>query len=162
MQKVIKITTLSIRFVCWTVAMTCWQCCLADDASTNAVQAFQIKKLIADTYDQSDLKVETAPIIIDGHYALADWIQGTKGGRVLLHFGQGEWQIVACGGAGFNDVNVLVSVGVTLDTAQQLVNQLNQAEQTLSAEHIRQVNLFDMSDGATSPHHDVHIAPLVK
>ena len=157
-----KMKALTIRFVCFGVAMICGHYCLADEKSENAVQVLQIKKLIADTYDRPDLKVETAPITIDGQYALADWIQGTNGGRVLLQMEQGEWQIVACGGAGFKDVHVLMSAGVALENARQLVNRLNQAEQSLSAEHIRQVNLFDMSNGAISLHHDVHIAPLVK
>lgn len=117
----------------------------------------QIRQLIGKTYDQADKKVETAPISIVNDYALADWVQGEKGGRALLQRKQGEWQILACGGDGFKKARHLQQTGMPAATAQQLVKQLEQAEQALPPARVKQFGLFDANPatkhGAASASH---------
>ncbi|MEN9865384.1 MAG: hypothetical protein RL748_974 [Pseudomonadota bacterium] len=126
-------------------------------ANADSTAEQQIRQLIGKTYDQADKKVETAPISIVNDYALADWIQGEKGGRALLQRKQGEWQILACGGDGFKQARHLQQTGMPAATAQQLVKQLEQAEQALPPARVKQFGLFDANPatkhGAASASH---------
>jgi hypothetical protein len=115
---------------------------LSNAFAQNADQAARIKTLIGKTYDRPEHKVETAPVVIVGDYALADWIQGKKGGRALLRRTKGEWEIMACGGDGFKDIKLLKDAGIPADTAKKLVAQLTQAEQWVSSERLKQFGLF--------------------
>ncbi len=127
------------------------------DTNTQSSAAQAIGQLIGKTYDQPAKKVETAPISIVNDYALADWVQGEKGGRALLQRKKGEWQILACGGDGFKNVRHLQQTGMPAATAKQLVKQLELAEQTLPPERVKQFGLFDANSagkpGAASARH---------
>ncbi|WP_407059170.1 copper uptake system-associated protein (plasmid) [Ralstonia syzygii subsp. celebesensis] len=90
--------------------------------------------------------METAPIAVDGDHALADWIQGEKGGRALLRRTQGQWQIVACGGDGFKDVRTLKDAGIPAATAKRLIARLNEAERSLNPERVKRFGLFGTAD----------------
>lgn len=120
----------------------------------NADQATRIKTLIGETYDQPAHKVETAPVVIVGDYALADWIQGKKGGRALLRRTHAEWEIIACGGDGFKEIELLKDAGIPANTARKLVAQLTQAEQSVSPERVKQFGLFGTpNDPRMTDHH---------
>jgi hypothetical protein len=116
----------------------------------------QIRAVIATTYDRPGQKVETAPIVVADSYAIADWIQGGKGGRALLRVNRGRWEIVACGGDGFKDVRVLQDAGLQIGTAKLLVMRLNQAEATLDARRVKQFGLFDAKDQSMPADHHGH------
>ncbi len=115
----------------------------------------QIIQLIGKTYDQPQHKVETAPVVLAGDFALADWIQGPKGGRALLRKSHGAWEIMACGGDGFTDPQVLQAAGIPADTAKNLIQQLKQAEQSLPAARVKQFGLFGLA-GNDQPSHAAH------
>lgn len=122
--------------------------------STATASAEQtIIKLIATTYDQPGRKVETTPVVIASDYALADWIQGDKGGRALLRHKAGQWEIMACGGDGFKDAKTLQQAGIPAATASKLVAQLTQAEKALPASRVRQFGLFGTADDPRLKHH---------
>lgn len=126
----------------------------------NSDHPAQIRSLIAKTYDKPDHKVETAPIVVANDYALADWIQGEKGGRALLRRNNGQWEIIACGGDGFKDIKFLKDAGIPTDTATHLVAQLNTAEQSVSPERVKRFGLFGTSnDPRLADHHHTHTKP---
>jgi hypothetical protein len=101
-----------------------------------------IHQLLSQTYDQPNLKVETAPMVIVGNYALLDWVQGENGGRALLKKENGEWSIVACGGDGFKNAKVLQAAGIPKSTAKQLIAELNEEEKDLNPERVQRFSVF--------------------
>jgi len=116
-------------------------------------EAASIRAVIASTYDTPDTKVETAPIVVRGDYAVADWIQGHRGGRALMQRRDGAWQIAACGGEAFRTVDGLKLAGVPADTAVQLVALLTRAEGSLANDRVKLFDSFDAKNGPGADHH---------
>lgn len=125
-------------------------------AQTNKPQIDQIVQVIAHTYDQANNKVQTAPVVVQGEYAIASWRQGEKGGRALLKRQAGQagqpskWEILLCAGSGLRQEAGLIAAGIAPALAKQLAAQLKQAEQSLPAEQIAR---FDSFDSKLTPHH---------
>jgi len=113
----------------------------------------RIQKLISKTFDRPDLKVQTDPIVIEGKVAIADWIQGEKGGRALLTRKHVDWEIIACGGAGFKDPAVIAAAGISKRIANNITAKLKTAESSLSAQKIKQLDSFD---GVVTMGHGMH------
>lgn len=114
----------------------------------------QIKAIIEKTYDQPGKPVETAPVVMVGNYALADWIQGDMGGRALLRLNKGAWEIMACGGDDFKKVKMLSHAGIPGDTAKKLIAQLEKAEQAVSPDRVKRFGLFGTpNDPRLAGHH---------
>jgi hypothetical protein len=120
---------------------------------TTEVGQEKIRELIAKTFDQPNLKVQTTPIVIVGKIAIADWVQGPKGGRALLRRKHDEWEIIACGGAGFKDAHTIASAGISKEIADKIANQLATAEAKLSPQKIKQLDSFD---GVVTMRHNTH------
>jgi hypothetical protein len=120
----------------------------------------RIQKLISTTFDRPDLKVQTDPIVIEGKVAIADWIQGEKGGRALLTRKHVDWEIIACGGAGFKDPAVIAAAGISKRIANNITEKLKTAEAKLPPQKIKQLDSFDgvvtmghnMRHGSVSKH----------
>lgn len=127
---------------------------------TEAESQEKIKALISKTFDQPNLKVQTNPIVIEGKVAIADWTQGQKGGRALLRRKHADWEIIACGGAGFKDPRAITSAGISKEIANNITAKLKTAESSLSPQKIKQLDLFDgvvtmshgMQHGSDSKH----------
>jgi len=127
---------------------------------TEAESQEKIKALISKTFDQPNLKVQTTPIVIEGKVAIADWTQGQKGGRALLRRKHADWEIIACGGAGFKDPSAITSAGISKEIANNITAKLKTAESSLSPQKIKQLDSFDgvvtmghgMQHGSDSKH----------
>jgi hypothetical protein len=132
----------------------------AFSGSDNAIseQTKQIQNLISITFDQPDNKVVTAPVVVVRGYAIADWIQGDKGGRALLRLKNGEWELIACGGDGFKEIETLKTAGIPADIANDLIKQLNKAEQSLSPSLVKKFGLFGATKGGNMKemHQNLH------
>jgi hypothetical protein len=100
----------------------------------------QIATLLSSTFDNPTAKVKTSPIVVEGDIAIADWIQGEKGGRALLKKSKDKWEITACGGGGFKHPEALIQAGVQQSVANRLTTKLADAEKKLSA---KQIQMFD-------------------
>jgi hypothetical protein len=62
--------------------------------------------------------------VIDSNYALQEWGDNNKGGQALLQYTDaGGWTLISMGG-GVWDVNGLISFGVPVSIAKNLVNRL--------------------------------------
>ena len=117
----------------------------------------QIRDVISRTYDKPEHKVETAPVVVVDGYAIADWVQGERGGRALMHLIDGNWTIMACGADAFKQPATLVESGIPEQTAQALAKQLHEAEQSLSPEKRKQFSLFGTKDDPeVAGHHHHH------
>ncbi len=127
-------------------------------AAEKGSDASKIRALISTTYDQPDAKVETDPVIVAGEHAVADWIQGKRGGRALLVREHGQWQVVLCAGDGLKYAETMVQAGVPSDTAKTLAQKLSQAEKPLPASLLRQLGLFGTSHDPATGHHAEHPA----
>ena len=142
------------------VAATCLFSNAIAHPQTEEESRARIQKLISTTFDRPDLKVQTDPIVIEGKVAIADWIQGEKGGRALLRRKHADWEIIACGGAGFKDPSAIASAGISKGIAQKITAKLRTAEASLSAQKIKQLDSFDgvvtmghgMQHGSDSKH----------
>ena len=138
--------------------------CVASNAvahpQTEAESQEKIKALISKTFDQPNLKVQTTPIVIEGKVAIADWTQGQKGGRALLRRKHADWEIIACGGAGFKDPSAIAAAGISKEIANNITAKLKTAETVLSPQKIKQLDSFDgvvtmshgMQHGSDSKH----------
>jgi len=122
----------------------------ADDSASHQ----QIQAIISSTYDKPDHKVETAPIAVVDDYAVADWTQGERGGRALLHRSNDKWTIMACGADGLKEIKTLTEAGIPDQTAKSLVTKLTSAEQSVSPDRFKKFSLFGTKDDpATHEHH---------
>ena len=127
---------------------------------TEAESQEKIKALISKTFDQPNLKVQTTPIVIEGKVAIADWTQGQKGGRALLRRKHADWEIIACGGAGFKDSSAIATAGISKEIASNITAKLKTAESSLPPQKIKQLDSFDgvvtmshgMQHGSDSKH----------
>jgi hypothetical protein len=121
-------------------------CLAALFAGTVSVRAAddvpRIQALLSHTYDRPEHKVDTSPVVVEGDYALADWIQGEMGGRALLQRRNGRWEIVACGGDGFKDPAQLGDAGLSAGVARRLIAKLEAAEQSIDPARVKRFDLF--------------------
>jgi hypothetical protein len=142
------------------VAATCLFSNAIAHPQTEEESRERIQKLISKTFDRPDLKVQTDPIVIEGKVAIADWTQGQKGGRALLRRKHADWEIIACGGAGFKDPSVIAGAGISKRIANNITEKLKIAEAKLPPQKIKQLDSFDgvvtmghgMQHGSDSKH----------
>ena len=125
------------------VAATCLFSNAIAHPQTEEESRERIQKLISKTFDRPDLKVQTDPIVIEGKVAIADWIQGEKGGRALLTRKHVDWEIIACGGAGFKDPGVIAAAGISKRIANNITEKLKIAEAKLPPQKVKQLDSFD-------------------
>ena len=136
------------------VAATCLFSNAIAHPQTEEESRARIPKLISTTFDRPDLKVQTDPIVIEGKVAIADWIQGEKGGRALLTRKHVDWEIIACGGAGFKDPSVIAGAGISKRIANNITEKLKIAEAKLPPQKVKQLDSFDgvVTMGRSSRH----------
>lgn len=130
--------------------------CVSLSISASAVDRSaeqQIQTLISTTYDKPEQKVKTFPMAVVDEYAVADWLQGNRGGRALLHRVNGHWAIMACGADGLKNVKTLTEAGVSEPTAKSLVSQITSAERPLSPDLIKRFSLFGTKNDPNSEEH---------
>jgi len=112
-------------------------------SQTEEVSQEKIRALISKTFDQPKLPVKISPIVIEGKVAIADWVQGQKGGRALLRRKHTDWEIIACGGAGFKDPSGVAAIGISKEIAINITAKLSTAEAKLSPQLVKQFDSFD-------------------
>ena len=136
------------------VAATCLFSNAIAHPQTEEESRERIQKLISTTFDRPDLKVQTDPIVIEGKVAIADWVQGEKGGRALLTRKHVDWEIIACGGAGFKDPSVIAASGISKRIANNITEKLKTAEAKLPPQKVKQLDSFDgvVTMGRSSRH----------
>lgn len=141
--------------LCWLRRVLCCGAMLLGCTSAFAVgtEEAAIRQLIAHHYDRPEKRVSTAPIVVVEDYAIADWLQGKRGGRALLQKNKDGWSILACGGDGFRDPAQLASAGIPENKARQLANALASAEKGLPAEQVKRFGLFNPGEMATQSRH---------
>lgn len=126
-------------------------------AAGKGSDAAEIRTLISATYDQPNARVQTDPVIVVGNHAIADWIQGKRGGRALMRHQQGQWEVVMCAGDSLRHADTLTQAGVPSATAKAISQKLGQAEKNISISRRQQFDLFGTTaDPAHAAHHVMH------
>ena len=115
----------------------------AATAADDAQEASDIRTLIGTTFDKPKAKVQTDPIAIIGDYAVADWIQGKRGGRALIRRNKdSKWEIALCAGKGLTQQTTLEQSGIPSETAKALLEKLAQVEKDVPAARRHKFDLF--------------------
>ena len=111
--------------------------CFAQD------DAKDIANLLSNTFDKPDAKIVSQPVVVEGSYAVADWIQDDHGGRALLSRQAYNWKIVSCGGVAISKKETMISAGIPEDQAIALEKKLASAEAPLGQHQIHLFNAFN-------------------
>ena len=123
----------------------------ADDAKaiTHAMKA---------QFDKPTAPLTVKPVLVEGDFAVAGWLQEGRGGRALLSRHKGTWRIDLCGGDGLVQADALVQAGLAKPAAARLAKSIQTAEARLTAAERKQLSSFDgiIKVGAG---HDAHHAP---
>lgn len=127
--------------------------CIVPASARAADEPAQIRALISHEFDRPGAKVATDPIVIEQEFALADWMQGKKGGRALLHNQHGRWTILLCSGDGVKKTAYLVSAGVPPQVAETLLNKLAGMEGNLPPAQVEMFGRFGAEQRKHSDHH---------
>lgn len=93
-------------------------------------------------WDRPDAPLRVAPVVIEGDFAVAGWIQGAKGGRALLRQAHGTWSVHLCGGDGLTRADALRGTGMAAPAADRLTKALAAAEAKLPAPDRQKLSLF--------------------
>ena len=113
----------------------------------------EIQNLIGKTYDKPNNKVQTQPVVVEGNYAIADWIQGERGGRALLKRENEKWAVMLCAGKGLTNHKDIEHVNIPYKTAILLEKKLLNAEQKVP---LKVRNKFDLFGTSKDPIHSMH------
>jgi ABC-type amino acid transport substrate-binding protein len=111
--------------------------------ATPAKEAQGIVQAMKRQFDKPQSPLKVAPVVVEGDWALAGWLQDARGGRALLQKRHGHWVIVVCGGDGLRQADALVHTGMTADMATALAKKLNVAENRLPADTLKQFASFE-------------------
>jgi len=93
-------------------------------------------------WDKPDERLTVGPIVVNGDYAIAGWIQGARGGRALLERNEHGWQVRLCGGDNLIKPNALLSAGIPASTTQALIDATQAAERHLSSVSRQKISSF--------------------
>ncbi len=79
-------------------------------------------------FETAEKPLTVAPVVVEGDWAIAGWIQDGRGGRALLKKTGEGWSIHLCSGDGLKQANALKSMGLPEDQADALSAKLLDAE----------------------------------
>jgi hypothetical protein len=118
----------------------------------------QIARVMRAQFDKPDAPLKVHPVVVDGQFAVAGWMQANKGGRALLVKKKDKWTITVCGGDGLRDAKVLAQTGMGEVAAQSLASKVQAAEAKLSKTQLKQLALFqgELKIDPNNPHGEGH------
>ncbi len=126
-----------IQFILLAVSM-----CVGALAAEPEVHVPAIRDVLKKTWERSNWPLSVEPVVVDGDAALASWVQGHHGGRVLLRLEKGVWVPKLCGGDQLKTVATLVKAGLEEPVAAGLAKSLSQAETSLTPEARRLISSY--------------------
>lgn len=122
---------------------------IAEVAESTAVVA-----AIKAQWEKPNKPVDVPVVVVSGQHAIADWIQGEKGGRALLMMHGQHWQTMMCGDGNMKQRKHLLQAGVPAKDADALIAGLGKAEAKLSSDQLKLINSFKgIVDLLKEPHH---------
>jgi hypothetical protein len=112
-----------------------------------------IRALIGATWDRSDSKVDTDPVVVSGQHAVASWTQGDRGGRALLKRDGKLWKVVLCSGDPLTHASSLIDAGVPKSDADIIAQHLAVEEARAPADRRAKFSLFEGTVMGDAPAH---------
>lgn len=94
-------------------------------------------------FDKPTDRLSVDPVVIQGNYAIAGWIQSGRGGRAVLQKDHGKWVIAVCGGDGLKDAAALAQTGMSAANASALAKSLATVESKLKPDMLAKFAMFD-------------------
>lgn len=167
MKTKIQISGLALAIICLLSTTTPVQSA-PDHRQAMATPAKEVQGIVhvmKRQFDKPQSPLKVAPVVVEGDWALAGWLQDVRGGRALLQKRHGHWVIVVCGGDGLRQADALVHTGMTADMATVLAKKLNVAESRLPSDTLKKFASFegmlrvDGDAGHGAPHgaHGAHL-----
>lgn len=142
-----------------TMALCCVVCLTACGSRPSADEA-AITDTLMRMFDKPAARLTVGPIAVAGDAALADWTQGSTGGRALLRSRGGTWSIELCAGDGIKSELSLSMANVPPGHAREIVAELDEEERGESPERLKQIASFTgvvrMRGGQHPPADDEH------
>ncbi len=92
--------------------------------------------------EKPDAPLTVDPVAVEGAFAVADWTQGSAGGRALLQKGAKGWLLVLCGGDSLRTVQGLMRLGVPDNQAVAIAKELAREEKNVSADRLAAMARF--------------------
>lgn len=157
MNNLIKLT-LCLLTLCWPASQLTAHPSAAEDIQSVATEMHEI-------WDKPGMPLTLPVIVMHQGMAIADWLQGDKGGRALLkyHPAHRHWHTLLCGGAEITSATRLQESGMSSTDASTLAAKLEQgeqqgltAEQRLRIESFQGVVKFSKGKPVSSTGHDMH------
>lgn len=102
-----------------------------------------IEHVMKKLFDKPEAPLKVAPVVMEGEFAVAGWLQDSRGGRALLQKRHGQWVIVVCAGDGLRQAATLVQTGMKPDAAKRLASQLALAEGKLPESTLKKFASFE-------------------
>ncbi|ANP45743.1 copper uptake system-associated protein [Candidatus Viadribacter manganicus] len=106
-------------------------------------EAPAIEAVLRARWDRPDAPLEAGPIVIEADLAIADWTQGSIGGRALLQKRDGVWSVSLCAGDELRTAAGLQRAGISRPIAAALAFKLNQAERRTTPQRLSMMSRFD-------------------
>ena len=94
-------------------------------------------------FETTDKPLTVRPVVVQGNWAVAGWVQDGRGGRALLKNSNESWAIYLCSGDSLKNPVTLEKVGLTNDDAIALTQQLQTAESGLDGETLKLFASFE-------------------
>ena len=109
----------------------------SDPADVKAIQA-----VMRMTWDKPDAPLTVEPVVVVGHFAVADWSQPALAGRALLQRSADTWSVVLCAGNELLDPAIIEAAGVAPADARLLATQLMQVEKSMAPVRLERIGKF--------------------
>lgn len=119
----------------------------------------QIIQVLKNQFERPVTPLDVPVVVVSGDYAVADWLQGNRGGRALLRHDSDGWHALMCSGVQFKSPQSLRQAGMQQEDAIHISQELSQKEQNLSVEQLKKIDGFQgIVDVLTQPehHHEHH------
>ena len=93
-------------------------------------------------FDKPNVELVIGPVVVEGGFAVADWIQGDMGGRAFLRKDVRRWTLVLCTGDEIRSAEALKASGVPAGTAERLASAIADAEKGIPADRLKKFASF--------------------
>jgi hypothetical protein len=138
MNSVLRHTLLAFLLACSPLAVV-----LAASPAEIPPDVQAVTSRLMQQFDRPEQPLHVPTVVIEGHHAVAAWLQGERGGRALLVRDQGRWEVVACAGDSLLEASTLQHAGLDTAAANRLAARIRTQEQHLTAPQRRQLSTFE-------------------
>lgn len=111
-------------------------------------------------FETADKPLSVEPVVVQGDWAIAGWIQDGRGGRALLRKKDTGWSVHSCSGDGLKQVQGLRMMGLSEGDATAIAAKLFEAEKNIAPEKLALFGRFEgtvVVEGKEADAHGQHL-----